>query len=153
MKHSFKIATICTAAVLTVPFMLSAQSTGLQRAIRAEIMKDPRSADIPQAQIDAMVSVLAQTASAQGVNEADITWKPVSVRGTPEDAQCGFLCTVNRIFGFGGDDFTIPIGLGITSALLILFISMMLHRHHVHGVEPTVDAIHMPPRKKGKAKA
>ena len=150
MKHSFKFVTICTAAVISIPFMLSAQTTGLQNAIRAEIMKDPRSADIPKAQIDAMVSALAQTASAQGVSEADITWKPVKASSAPGGAECGFLCTVNRIFGFGGDDFTIPIGLGVTSALLILFISMMLHRHHVHGVEPSVDAIHMPPRKKVK---
>lgn len=131
-----------------MPLMMSAQSTGLSNAIRAEILKDPRSADIPQAQIDAMVSALAQTASAQGVSESDITWKPVTRQGGLEPEACGFFCTINRIFGFGGDDFTIPIGLGITSALLILFISMMLHRHHVHGVEPTVEAIHLPVKKR-----
>jgi hypothetical protein len=147
MKRALKLATICAAAVIAVPFMAGAQSLGLQNAIRAEIMKDPRSSEIPPAQIDAMVSALAQTAAAQGVSETDITWRPATRAGAGEPAACGFLCTINQIFGFGGDDFTIPIGLGVTSALLILFISMMLHRHHVHGVEPTVDAIHLPPKK------
>ncbi|MBP9757857.1 MAG: hypothetical protein KBD06_04615 [Candidatus Pacebacteria bacterium] len=152
MTRSLKLVTICAAAVLAAPFMLSAQSAGLSNAIRAEIMKDPRSSDIPPAQIEAMVVALAQTASAQGVSESDITWKPVRAESATGSVECGFFCTINRIFGFGGDDYTIPIGLGVTSALLILFISMMLHRHHVHGVEPTVEAIHMPAQKK-RAKA
>lgn len=147
MSRMLKIATICAGAVVALPLIAGAQSLGLQNAIRAEIMKDPRSADIPPTQIDAMVSALAQTAAAQGVSESDITWKPATRDGVGPVSECGFLCTINRIFGFGGDDFTIPIGLGVTSALLILFISMMLHRHHVHGVEPSVEAIHLPPKK------
>lgn len=148
MMRSLTIASVCAAALLAVPVCAAAQTTGLESAIRAEILKDPRAADIPQAQIDAMVSALAQTAAAQGVSEADITWKPATREGAAIGGPCGFLCTVNSIFGFGGNDYTIPIGLGVTSALLILFISMMLHRHHVHGVEPTVEAIHLPPKRK-----
>lgn len=147
MTRSLTIATICATAVLSVPLLAAAQANGLENAIRAEIMKDPRSQDIPPVQMDAMVTALAQTAAAQGVSESDITWKPATRGTAAAPAECGFLCTVNRIFGFGGDDYTIPIGLAVTSALLILFISMMLHRHHVHGVEPNIDAIHLPPKK------
>jgi hypothetical protein len=148
MIRSLTIASLCTAAIIAVPALVGAQASGLESAIRAEILKDPRSADIPEAQMDAMVIALAQTASAQGVSEADISWRPATRGGDANSGPCGFFCTVNRIFGFGGDDYTIPIGLGVTSALLILFISMMLHRHHVHGVEPTVEAIHLPPKRK-----
>lgn len=129
------------AAILTVPFMLNAQSAGLSAAIRTEIMKDPRSSDIAPAQIDAMVASLAYAAAEQGVTESDITWRPAEA-GTGQSGPCGFFCQMNTIFGFGGNDHTIPLGLGITSALLILFISMMLHRHHTHGIVPTVESIH-----------
>ncbi len=133
---------ITTAVILALPLFVSAQSVGLSEAIRAEIMKDPRSASIPSAQVDAMVASLAQAAQAQGVTESDITWRPVEAGEDAVPAECGFLCSVNAIFGFSGDDYTIPIGLGITSAILILFISLMLHRHHKHGIHPTVESIH-----------
>jgi hypothetical protein len=143
MRLSTKKVTIAVAAILALPFMVSAQSAGLSEAIRAEILKDPRSASIPSAQVDAMVASLAQAASQQGVTESDITWRPVEGSRETSAAPCGFLCSVNAIFGFGGDDYTIPIGLAMTSALLILFISAMLHRHHKHGiVPPTVESIH-----------
>ena len=143
MKRSLTITTILLAAVMTVPLFVSAQSAGLSQAIRAEILKDPRSADIPQAQMDAMVASLAQAAAQQGVSESDITWHPVTAKNDSNTPlECGFLCSVNAIFGFGGNDYTIPFGLGITSALLILFISMMLHRHHKHGIHPTIESIH-----------
>jgi hypothetical protein len=139
---TFKYIPLAVITILAVPFFAGAQSTGLSDAIRAEILKDPRAADIPQAQIDAMVSSLAQTAAAQGITESDITWRPATSDTSRDGSACGFFCQVNRIFGFEGDDYTIPFGLGITSALLILFMSMMWHRHHVHGIEPTVDSIH-----------
>ncbi len=141
MKASF-VATILTLA-LALPFAAGAQSTGLSQAIRAEILKDPRSSSIPAAQVDAMVASLAQAASQQGVTAADITWRPAEAKSNgSKPLDCDFLCSINAIFGFGGNDFTIPIGLGVTSALLILFISMMLHRHHKHGIHPTIESIH-----------
>ncbi len=143
MQNSFSRAVVATAVILALPFMVGAQSTGLSEAIRAEILKDPRAADIPAAQVDAMVASLALAAAQQGVTESDITWRPAESSDASGAAPCGFVCSINAIFGFGGDDYTIPIGLGITSALLILFLSMMLHRHHTHGiVPPTVESIH-----------
>lgn len=150
MKTSITFAAVCATALLALPLVAGAQSDGLSQAIRAEILKDPRSSSIPVAQIDAMVASLAQAAQQQGVNEADITWRPVEVGSISSSGTCGFFCSVNAIFGFGGDDYTIPVGLGITSALLILFISAMFHRHHVHGVEPTIESIHRLPAAAGK---
>lgn len=141
MRTTVQIAAV--AVILTLPFLAGAQSAGLSEAIRAEILKDPRSASIPQAQVDLMVASLAQAAAQQGVSETDITWKPVAEgieSVTPR--TCSFFCQIDEIFGFGGSDYTIPLGLGITSALLILFISLMLHRHHKHGIHPTVESIH-----------
>lgn len=157
MKYSRTLALSLAALAAAVPFAVGAQSSGLEDAIRIEIMKDPRTRTIPVDQLEAMVESLTAAAEAQGVTESDITWRPAK---TGQDAatalpdNCGFFCAVNAIFGFGGDDYTIPIGLGITSALLILFISMMLHRHHVHGVVPHIDAIHnLPPTAPTKKKA
>jgi hypothetical protein len=143
MHRSTQYVAILTAAVLALPLMVAAQSSGLSQAIRAEILKDPRSASIPSAQVDAMVASLAQAAAQQGVTESDITWRPVEAGQDGTQGACGFFCSINEIFGFGGNDYTIPVGLGITSALLILFISMMFHRHHKHGIHPpTVESIH-----------
>ncbi len=141
MRRTSHIA-LFAAVILSLPTLALAQSTGLAEAIRAEILKDPRASTIPSAQVDAMVASLAQAAAQQGVTESDITWRPATV-GDEGQASCGFFCAVNTIFGFGGDDYTIPVGLAITSALLILFISMMFHRHHKHGIHPpTVESIH-----------
>ncbi len=143
MKDTFKFGALCAAAILSLPLLVGAQSAGLSEAIRAEIMKDPRSASIPSAQVDAMVASLAQAASQQGVTASDITWQPAEATTGSSSGECGFLCSINAIFGFGGNDYTIPVGLGVTSALLILFISAMLHRHHKHGiVPPTIESIH-----------
>jgi hypothetical protein len=140
MIRTFKIAAV--AAILALPLMAGAQTVSLSDAIRTEIMKDPRSSSIPSAQIDLMVASLAQAASQQGVNASDIAWRPAEAKAEGS-ASCDFLCQINAIFGFGGNDYTIPLGLGLTSAFLILFISLMLHRHHKHGlVPPTVESIH-----------
>ncbi len=143
MRRSLTRVAVLTAAIVSLPLLVGAQSIGLSEAIRAEILKDPRAASIPSAQVDAMVASLAQAAAQQGVTESDITWRPVEAAETESAAPCGFLCSINAIFGFGGNDYTIPVGLGLTSALLILFISMMLHRHHKHNiVPPTIESIH-----------
>ncbi len=145
MKTSIKVGLGLVIAFAFIPLIASAQSS-LAETIRKEILKDPRASTISSTQLDAMVASLAQAAEAEGVTEADISWRPAEVGAeTVVPEECDFFCRVNSIFGFAGEDYTIPIGLGVTSALLILFISMMLHRHHVHGVHPTVDAIHTMP--------
>ncbi len=139
---------------VTVPSATFAQNasstTELEMVIKTEMLKDSRAKLLPAEQLDAMVKSLAEAAMQQGVTASDITWTPVAtgpdsvVKQQPE--ECNFLCAVNRIFGFGGNDYVIPLTLGVTSAIIIIFISMMLHRHHVHGVEPHIEAIHnLPP--------
>lgn len=147
---NYSMRILLTASIafsMIAPFTIQAQESDLVTTIRAEIMKDPRSTDIPPAQMDSMVAALAEAAAAQGVTATDITWRPAEVdtSAQPTTADCGFFCRVNGIFGFEGDDYTIPLGLGVSSAILILIISMMFHRHHAHGVMPTIDAVHEHP--------
>lgn len=140
---------VVLASIVAVPFVAFAQDASLSATIRAEIMKDPRSADIAPEQIDALVAALTQAAQEEGVTERDILWRPAEAR-VSQEPSCGFLCRVNEVFGFGGRDYTVPVGLGIASAILILFLTTMYHRHHEHGVEPSIEAIHdLPPTKNG----
>ncbi len=143
MQHIIRI--MCAIALVSSPLIVSAHevdlSSDLAQSIRAEIMKDPRSGTIPTPELDAMISGLVHAAEEQGVQGGDVaTLARADVGAAP--VLCDFFCSVNAIFGFGGNDHTIPWGLGITSAILILFISLMLHRHHKHGIEPTIHSIH-----------
>lgn len=139
--------TFVLLAVLVTPFMTSAneQNASLEEVIRAEIQKDERAAGIPDAQLEAMVAALAEAARTQGVTASDILWRPAAAtEETP--VECGWLCKINSVFGFSGTDYSIPISLTLLSGILILFMAAMFHRHHTHGVEPTIEAIHSYPR-------
>jgi hypothetical protein len=114
----------------------------LEGTIRAEIMKDPRSAEMTEEQIDLMVRVLAQDAADQGVTSDQISPTERQAEQPASSASCGLLCSINHVFGFSGDDYTIPLALGFLSAVLILFMSLMLHHHHVRGVEPSPAMLH-----------
>ena len=115
----------------------------LRATIRAAILSDPRTAEMSEAEIDAMVGALAEEASVQGVGSSDIMWRPIEY-GVPVSAdRCGslpeFFCTVNEAFGFDGSDFTIPIGLGVSAAFLLFVIgSLLLHRHGHHPVQGAI---------------
>lgn len=122
--------------VLLAPLAITAQSAdaGLQTAIRQALLTDPRTAALSAAQIDAMVLILAGEAQKRGLSARDIEWHPqtygASAEGDASAQSCGsipgFLCALNTAFGFEGSDPTIAMGLGITSALLILIIGLML---------------------------
>lgn len=129
------------ALLFLVPLALSAQTGAeLQATIRAAILSDPRTAAMSEAEIDAMVVALSQEAAAQGVTSQDITWRPQEEAGAGNQASsCGMLCMLTNAFGFDGSDVTIPIGLGVSSALLLFLIGSLLH--HQYGRHPLAGTL------------
>lgn len=116
-------------------------SAELEATIREVILSDPRSADMTEASIDAMVAALLTEAETQGVTPADIVWRPDEEApwiGSEDGAgaACGystFLCAINEAFGFSGSPLVIPLLLAITSAILLFVIgSMLLHFYGHH---------------------
>src|SRR3989338_6309367 len=136
------LAALVITAVIMLGFMVPIASAHeadaeLHATIRAAILSDPRTAEMSEAEIEAMVAALSDEATAQGVTAYDIVWRPQ----TEEEgaASCNsmpqFFCTLNEAFGFDGSDIAIPIGLGITAAVLLFVIgSILLHRHGHHPV-------------------
>lgn len=147
MSARLYAAAIFTLAILFVlifatPLFIHAQSSDLQTTIRAALLSDPRTSGLSATQIDAMVEVLAEEAKKRGISSEDIQWRPVSEQtfsdtSGKEVQSCGnipsFLCALNTAFGFNGSDPTIAIGLGVTSALLLLIIGLMLERSRRAG--------------------
>lgn len=126
----------------SVGLVQAQEGADLSATIREAILTDPRSSEMTETEIDAMVSVLAAEAEAQGVSSDDITWRPQDPATFAAGAEvsgetCGyaaFLCALNESFGFDGSDPAIPIGLGISSALLLFIIGSILL--HIHGHHP-----------------
>jgi hypothetical protein len=126
---------LCTLLLL-VPFMSRAETAppaDLRAIIRAELLSDPRTASLSQAQLDAMVSLLSQEAQKQGLNAQDITWHPQSsasgaAQAAPESCAGSFTCMMDQAFGFIGPDPTIPFFLGMASMGLIWVLAEMIHR-------------------------
>ncbi len=134
---SFLFAVCAVVAVL--PFLAHAQNTSadLRATIRAELLSDPRTSSLSDAQIDTLVSLLAGEAEKQGITSQDIQWRPqsgerfvASGSAAPQASDCagGFLCTMSEAFGFVGTDTTIPFTLGAASMGLVWILAEMIHR-------------------------
>ena len=124
------------------------QAGDLRSTIRAELLKDPRAAQMSQTEFDTMVNALTQGATAQGMTPYDIAWRPAETRAevpanADENAFCagipGFLCAATSGFGFDGSNTVIPIALFFTSGLL-LFLLYELKHHHRHDAEVAARA-------------
>lgn len=137
------LATLSIAMGLALPLAALAQSSALEATIRAELLKDPRSVEMSEAELDAMVQLLAQGAAQEGVSSDEISWRPAEA--TPAmvveeetSATCDgfpqFFCTVREALGFDGSNLIIPMGLFVTSGLL-WFLLYELRHHHRMGFE------------------
>ncbi len=115
----------------------------LHTAIMNSLLSDPRTAQIPPAQLQQLVDTLAQQAQAQKVTAQEIAWHPQLVDAaapapttTPSMCPAGFetFCAWSEDFGFIGADITIPIALFVITGVFFLVIRRM-HLHHVleHG--------------------
>lgn len=140
------VLVVSITVVLFFGAFANAQDTSeLEATIRAAIVSDPRSAEMTEAEIDAMVAALVSEAEGQGVTSEDITWRPQDPSTLDQESSssaeaCGyaaFLCALNDAFGFSGYPLLIPLLLGVSSALLLFVIGSILlhsHRHHpLHG--------------------
>ncbi|MBI4080114.1 hypothetical protein HY414_02735 [Candidatus Kaiserbacteria bacterium] len=135
---AFVSAIVLLLSLMTVTL---AQESDLDATIRAAILSDPRSSQMTEAEIDAMVAALSQEAESQGVTPEDITWRPQDPATFDQETStaegCGypaFICALNDAFGFSGYPLLIPLLLGITSALLLFVIGSILL--HIHGHHP-----------------
>ncbi|OGG57499.1 hypothetical protein A2853_04025 [Candidatus Kaiserbacteria bacterium RIFCSPHIGHO2_01_FULL_55_17] len=145
--RGFFAALTMSSMLLALPYFSHAQASApetLSATIRAAILSDPRSANMSEVDIDAMVAALAAEAQAKGVSSNDILWQPAALEAFAADVvetSCeNILCKMNEAFGFDGSDFVIPVGLGISSALLLFVIgSLLYHRGH-HPVAGTLQS-------------
>ncbi|HEY4488199.1 MAG TPA: hypothetical protein VJB97_01660 [Candidatus Paceibacterota bacterium] len=128
---TFIAASFC---LLVLPQVGFAQSSELRETIRAEILKDPRAASIPESQLASMIDALAREAEAQGITPADITWTPANENRAA--ARCGFLCNVNAAFGFDGGTYIMPALLLLASAIGVFafYIRRHYHRQNIAGL-------------------
>ena len=142
LNRAFLLASI-VGVLVCVPLATRAQTNqttqnDLRATIRAELLSDPRTSGLTQAQIDAMVDALTQEAQKQGVTSQDIQWRPQQVaeeesappvadscEGTPR-----FFCAFDMAFGFVGDNPGIAFMLGLASMGLIWLIAHILHHRH-----------------------
>lgn len=128
-------------ALLVVPLFAFAESDAVLAAtIREAILSDPRSAEMSEADIEAMVAALAKEVGAQGITSGDIAWRPQDPAPWAEtsdrsESACGysaFICSLNEAFGFSGSPLVIPLLLGVCSAILLFVIGSILLHHHGH---------------------
>lgn len=137
-EHTVIALFVVLLAAMPAFVLAQAGDVELRATVREAILSDPRTAGMSEAEIEEMVVALTAEAGAQGVTSADISWRPQEnvAEAEPATTACGnmpsFLCALNRAFGFDGSDMTIPIGLVISSALLLFLIGSMLLHHHGH---------------------
>lgn len=130
---------VMVAVIFLLPFIANAQATvdPLRAAIWTSLLSDPRSANIPPAQMQLLVDQLAQKAEAQNMSVQDILWRPAANQEAAavvatlgcEQGVVGYICSFNQAFGFSGTNYTVPLALLVTSGLLIVIIwEMIVHR-------------------------
>jgi hypothetical protein len=126
--------------LLAVPQISRAQTASqdnLRSTIQAAITADPRSSEMTEAQVSALVNALTVQANKQNVTATDIVWRPVALGPEeliPVAPACwgfpGFFCTLDEAFGFSGEDQAIPLSFFVVSAAFIFVFGMM--REHGH---------------------
>jgi hypothetical protein len=126
---------VVTALVtLLLPIATYAQSADMRASIRAELLKDPQTAQLSEADLNALVDALAQKAQSDGVTSADLSWQPQSTeRVTPIAA--GELCSGLSCFSarLGVSPLMTQIAIGILVAGGILWFTTYEFRHRRSG--------------------
>jgi hypothetical protein len=144
VKKTLGISAILVAMLFAAPIVAFAQSEqhDLRIAIEGSIFADPRVAGIPPSELQGLVDALVQQAQVQNMSVSDILWQPgiaeaATIGGTDAvaaNAECaagyeGYLCQFNRVFGFEGGNYEMPIILLVTSGLLAVII-WEIRAHH-----------------------
>lgn len=144
VRSAALIAAAFASCLMLIPALASAQSSDLSSTIRSELLKDPRTTNLSQSQLDAMVQLLSGEAQSRGMTSSDITWRPSTFSETVTDV-CGdtpkILCVLDVAFGFLGPSSLIPYILGASSMALIWIFAEMLHRRHMAAQMQTSTAV------------
>ena len=143
--RSIALTAVLTLVGLSIPFLALAQTEStqsdaqLRATIRAQLLSDPRTAGLSQAELDAMVDLLAKGAEEQNVSSKDLEWHPQPVQASQNGAaaapdECAgipsFLCSLSKAFGFVGAAIGIAIALGLAAMVLIWLIAHFMHHGH-----------------------
>jgi hypothetical protein len=136
IRSALVVAVVMLCAA--IPLLARAQTAStdqLRATIKAEIMADPRSKDLTQAQIYSMVNALTIQAQEQGLTASQITYRPGSptTSGSTLTACDDFTCSLGNAFGLNGSIPIIPIALFVFAALFILIYGLMREMGHPHA--------------------
>ena len=148
----FIVLGICIACVVALPTLSFAQESELSATIRAALLADPETANLSQAELDAMVAALSAEAETQGVAAGDILWQPqepVAQQNISEENTCvnmpPFLCALNESLGFAGGNTLIPLWLFISSAALLFTLWAMIQLYRKHHLKSAPMSSPTPP--------
>ena len=146
MRTTFYASAFLVAALLFLAPIISLAQTSeeedLRTAIQASVLADPRVSEIPPSQLKGLIDTLVQEALAQKMAVSDILWQPARAEAATigsngaaaESAACaegfaGYLCQFNKVFGFEGDNYEIPIILLVVTGLLAA-VTWEIRAHH-----------------------
>lgn len=111
----------------------------MHATIMAALLSDPRTSTVSPSDLQALVNILAEQATAQGLNAQDVKWQVAAAaatfgdEGTGQSGTCTgifpALCPFSDAFGFTGGDIAIPLIL-FGSTGLLLFILYEVIKHH-----------------------
>ncbi|PIR83867.1 hypothetical protein COU18_02190 [Candidatus Kaiserbacteria bacterium CG10_big_fil_rev_8_21_14_0_10_51_14] len=150
-SRSAILLVILLIVAFALPSTVGAQESESQvrAAVRAELMKDPRTAGFSEAQIDAMVDILVGEAQKNNLTASDITWQPQgdtfnvqnsSSEGGVVSETCDsprFLCLFSEAFGFVGPKTLIPLLLFQAASMGMVWIfAEALYRHRMRMYPP-----------------
>lgn len=141
------VQTLSLLILVALPLAVYAQSAPasdeMKTAVLTQLLHDPRTAQMPPAQLQQLVDALAQQAAAQNITPDDLRFQPsgfgeVPVTSAPRatvlcDGNFFGGCTVSNALGFIGDNPTLPLYFLVTSGLLVLLIVRMKRHHHALG--------------------
>jgi hypothetical protein len=132
-------------AMLALPLLAQAQTASqdqLRSTILSEITSDPRSQQMTQAQIYALVNALSVKAEQQGLTASALQYRPTTGPSAPPNAggafqTCtDFSCSLSQAFGLDGSLPIIPIAFVVASGLFILIFGLMREMGHPHAQLP-----------------
>jgi hypothetical protein len=127
--------------LLSPAFALAQTSQAdLRTTIQNSVIADPRVANIPPQQLQALIDDLVAQANAQHMTASDIlSNQPQAAASTFAAGQSyneacaagweGYACNFNKMFGFDGNNYTVPIVLFVTTAFLLAVIWELILHH------------------------
>jgi hypothetical protein len=146
-------ASLISTLILVAPAFAAAQipSEDLRTLIQASVLSDPRATSIPPAQLQGLVDALLSEAQAKNMTSGDILWRPnqsanvsYSQSGDEMSVQSGacaigwqgYLCNFNKVFGFEGGNYQIPLFMLFVTAFLLAVVWEMILHHRKKLAKP-----------------